>query len=112
MHNSKRDFLRQSTVALASLGMMPLASASISKGHNKADDVLDDLTCTVVPISTTERLKRIKKAQQLVRVHDVNALVLEPGASMTYFSGINWWRSERSTKIKVDCLTYKVVRRQ
>ena len=29
--------------------------------------------------------------------HDIDALLIEPGSSMVYFSGIRWWRSERLT---------------
>jgi Xaa-Pro dipeptidase len=31
--------------------------------------------------------------------HNIAALILEPGAAMDYFSGIQWWRSERLTAV-------------
>lgn len=49
------------------------------------------------PISSGERLSRIAKVQQLMQQQGLSALVIEPGASMVYFSGIQWWRSERPT---------------
>ncbi len=49
------------------------------------------------PISSTERLGRIRKAQSLMRQQGVSAVVLEPGASMVYFAGIHWRRNERPT---------------
>ena len=99
MHTSKRAFLKQSTAALITLGIMPITSASTNINPIKTGDELVKLTSSIAPISPTERLQRIKKAQQLMKAHDVNALVLEPGASMNYFSGINWWRSERLTSV-------------
>jgi Xaa-Pro dipeptidase len=32
-----------------------------------------------------------------MRQHGVGALLIEPGASMVYFTGVHWWRSERLT---------------
>jgi Xaa-Pro dipeptidase len=49
------------------------------------------------PISASERLARIAKAQRLMREDGLSALVMEPGASMVYFTGIHWRRSERPT---------------
>lgn len=58
---------------------------------------LKPLTGNVVPITTEERLARIAKAQRLMREQNLSALLIEPGASLTYFTGVQWWRSERLT---------------
>ena len=55
------------------------------------------MTGDVVPIGRDEHLARIAKAQRLMRAHGLGALLIEPGASMTYFTGVQWWRSERLT---------------
>ena len=47
------------------------------------------------PISTEERDERIAKAQELMGEQGIAGILLEPGASMLYFSGLSWWRSER-----------------
>lgn len=52
-------------------------------------------------ITSSERLERIKKAQQLMQQHNISALILEPGPAMDYFSGIQWWRSERVTALVI-----------
>ena len=49
------------------------------------------------PISRDERLGRIGNAQALMRQLGFSAILLEPCASMVYFSGIHWRRSERPT---------------
>ena len=49
------------------------------------------------PISEGERLQRIAKAQQLLRAAGLKALLVEAGSSLVYFTGIQWWRSERLT---------------
>ena len=48
-------------------------------------------------ITTAERLQRIAKARTLMARHGIEALVVEPGASLDYFTGVQWWRSERLT---------------
>ena len=49
------------------------------------------------PITTAERLQRIAKARSLMARHGIDAIIVEPGASLDYFTGVQWWRSERLT---------------
>jgi Xaa-Pro dipeptidase len=49
------------------------------------------------PISSAERKQRIAKAQQLMRAAGLKALLVEAGSSLDYFTGVQWWRSERLT---------------
>ncbi|WP_019833328.1 M24 family metallopeptidase [Sphingomonas sp. PR090111-T3T-6A] len=49
------------------------------------------------PISKEEREARIEKARRLMRAQGISALLVEPGASLIYFMGIEWHRSERLT---------------
>jgi Xaa-Pro dipeptidase len=49
------------------------------------------------PISTAERLKRLAKARALMSKHGIGAIVVEAGPSLDYFTGVQWWRSERLT---------------
>lgn len=49
------------------------------------------------PITTAERVQRIAKAQQLMRAAGLKALLVEAGTSLVYFTGVQWWRSERLT---------------
>lgn len=58
---------------------------------------LRPLTGDVVPISPAERLARVAKAQSLMRGLGLGAILIEPGASLTYFTGVRWGRSERLT---------------
>jgi Xaa-Pro dipeptidase len=58
-----------------------------------------DLAAAAAPplIAAAERLQRIAKAQRLMRQAGLRALLVEPGSSLTYFTGVEWWRSERLT---------------
>jgi Xaa-Pro dipeptidase len=50
-----------------------------------------------VAISAGEREARIARVQKLMREQGLSALLIEPGASLLYFTGVRWGRSERLT---------------
>jgi len=50
----------------------------------------------VQPITVQEREARIAKAQKLLAEQKMEALVLESGTSLEYFTGIKWGASERT----------------
>jgi Xaa-Pro dipeptidase len=49
------------------------------------------------PITTAERLQRLAKARTLMKQHGIGSLIVESGPSLDYFTGVQWWRSERLT---------------
>ena len=49
----------------------------------------------VVPISDAERLARIEKAKRLMVEQGIDAMLLEGGTSMYYYTGVRWGNSER-----------------
>jgi len=49
------------------------------------------------PITTAEREKRIDKARRLMSAQGIDAILLEAGTTLDYFSGVRWSRSERTT---------------
>ncbi len=58
---------------------------------------LKSFIAIITPISRAERAARIAKAQRLMRGSGIGAILVEPGSSLDYFTGIKWWRSERLT---------------
>jgi Xaa-Pro dipeptidase len=56
---------------------------------------LSSMVEDVVPISLQERLARVEKARRLMVEHDIDALFCEAGSGLAYYTGIEWWRSER-----------------
>jgi Xaa-Pro dipeptidase len=88
----RRDLLRAATTAFA-LG-------AVSPARLLAQDpasALKPMTGGVQPVAKAEYLARIDKARALMAKHDLGALLIEPGASLVYFTGVHWWRSERLT---------------
>ena len=55
------------------------------------------MTGGVVPIGRAERADRLARAQAMMQAKGIDALLIEPGASLVYYSGVRWWRSERLT---------------
>ncbi|MDQ1156542.1 Xaa-Pro dipeptidase [Sphingomonas sp. SORGH_AS 950] len=58
---------------------------------------LSDMTGGAVPIGAQERARRLSRAQALMKANGIGAILIEPGSSMVYFTGVQWWRSERLT---------------
>jgi Xaa-Pro dipeptidase len=76
------------------------AWAALAPGRAFAEDAaqsLKPMTGGITPISRHEYLARIAKARALMALQGIGALLIEPGASMVYFTGVHWWRSERLT---------------
>ncbi len=57
---------------------------------------LKPMTAGAAPIGDGERRARIERARQLMAKQGLAAIVLEPGSSMYYFTGMRWGLSERT----------------
>jgi len=90
MFTTRRNFLAMSGAAALLTGPARLLAQEPAPS-------LRPMTGDVVPISRDEHLARIAKAQRLMGEAGLSALLIEPGASMTYFTGVQWRRSERLT---------------
>ncbi|WP_419808152.1 M24 family metallopeptidase [Sphingomonas sp.] len=87
----RRHFLRAGVALplLASSGLLRAAAPDLS--------ALSDLTTGARPIDAAERGRRLARAQALMKQAGIGAVVVEPGSSMIYFTGVRWGRSERPT---------------
>src|SRR4051794_23962950 len=56
---------------------------------------LKPMTDGVDPISPDEHKARLRRAQELLASSGLDAIVLGPGTSLTYFTGAKWNLSER-----------------
>ena len=92
MRTNRRQVLAMAGAAAvcAASRPAPLFAATAAAG-------LKSMTGDIVPISRAEYLARIEKARVLMGQLGIGALLIEPGASLIYFTGIHWWRSERLT---------------
>jgi Xaa-Pro dipeptidase len=48
-----------------------------------------------VPITVEERNARVERARELMAANNLQAIVITTGSSLTYYSAVKWWTSER-----------------
>lgn len=53
------------------------------------------------PISKEERAARVARARDLMQRNGIGSVLIESGPSLDYFTGIQWWRSERLTGVVI-----------
>jgi Xaa-Pro aminopeptidase len=53
------------------------------------------------PISSAERMQRLRRAQELMRAAGIGSVLVESGPSLDYYTGVQWWRSERLTAVVI-----------
>ncbi|MFC2168620.1 M24 family metallopeptidase [Acidobacteriota bacterium] len=93
----RRDFLKLSTGAGAAL----VASSCSPRSNTKSGSSeaifpeLTPMTDGIIPITQNERMKRIEKAKRLMAENNIQAIYMESGTSMFYFTGVRWGNSER-----------------
>jgi Xaa-Pro dipeptidase len=93
----RRDFLRSSATLAGAAALTPnvdLISASKSFAESS-------VPTAPVSITDAERLARIEKARRLMRDNGIDAIVLEGGTSMFYFTGVRWGNSERTFAVVI-----------
>jgi Xaa-Pro dipeptidase len=83
--------LRATGCGLALSSASGLAAAEESKAQ------LASLTGAAKPISAEERAGRMERLRKLMVERHIDAMIVEPGASLEYFTGVVWHRSERTT---------------
>jgi Xaa-Pro dipeptidase len=66
-----------------------------TQSAEQALNSLNNMTLGLAPITHSEHLTRIEKAQQYMREHNIAALYLHAGSNLTYFTGMHWYASER-----------------
>jgi Xaa-Pro dipeptidase len=95
MSMNRRAFIKK---AGGSAGAALIAGACRRETTSDAESPIGRLTpmiSDVVPISDEERLQRIEQAQRLMVEAGINAIYLESGTSLFYFTGVRWGTSER-----------------
>ncbi len=61
------------------------------------------------PITPEEHAARVARLQGLMQRDKVAALLVEAGSSLEYFTGIRWWRSERTTAALIPASGQSIV---
>ena len=88
---------RRQLLALGAVAPFALGASSVLRAAEPDLSALHDITTGAVPIGPEERRARIARAQSLMKANGIGSVMVEAGSSLTYFTGIRWWRSERLT---------------
>ena len=92
----RRDFVRTSAT---------LAGAAALANNSELLHVPEALAASIAAplptITDAERLARIEKARRLMRDNGMDAMVLEGGTSMFYYTGVRWGNSERTFAVVI-----------
>jgi Xaa-Pro dipeptidase len=64
---------------------------------------LSDMTKTLRPIQPEEHLVRIANAQAYMQTQNIDAIYLNAGTNLTYFTGMKWYASERMIGAILPC---------
>ena len=87
---------RRAFVGAAGAGAAGTATLAGAGGQDRARK-LKSLSTAAQPITAAEHTARLEKLQGLMQQHHTAALLVEAGSTLEYFTGIRWWRSERTT---------------
>lgn len=97
---NRRNFLRTTgIVSGAALASGSLIAGSVTK-HEATKGLIDPevikkITSRIKPITKEERAQRLEQARKLMTENKIDAIFMEGGTSLEYFTGIRWGRSER-----------------
>lgn len=92
----RRTFLARSAALAGATAVGHHARLFDVPAANAADlPSADDNAHPAAPITDAERLARIEKARRLMVENGIDAILLEGGSSMYYYTGVRWGNSER-----------------
>src|SRR6266446_978263 len=102
MCTDRRDFLRLSAAAAGASLLGNVARAEtiepyVFQQRDLPESIrkLPKMTDGIVPISLDERRARMETARRLMRQNRIDAIYIEPGTTMFYYTGMRWSTSER-----------------
>ena len=97
---NRRNFIKTtgiaSTLALTSTQLFADTILKPFPGKGLIDPAIIKKICDrIKPITKEERAQRIEQARKLMTENKLDAVFMEGGTSLEYFTGIKWGRSER-----------------
>ena len=102
MHPGRRRFLQTTALGAAALPVAMLGrTAAATAANNHAIKLpasilaLQPVVSQAVPIADDERRARLAKAQELMGRFGMDAIYLDGGTTLDYYTGMHWWTSER-----------------
>jgi Xaa-Pro dipeptidase len=98
----RRHFLRTSALGAAALPVAMLGGTAAGAEPGAPDAklpasirALESVTSRIVPITDGERRGRLARAQALMGEYKMDAIYMDGGSTLDYYTGMHWWTSER-----------------
>lgn len=98
---NRRKFIENSALAGSGLAMVGVSSCSNESASQQTKPDIKPITDGVEFINTDDRKQRIEKAVGLMQSNGFDAIFIESGTSLSYFTGVKWWPSERLTGVLI-----------
>jgi Xaa-Pro dipeptidase len=100
MSIDRRRFLQASAIA-AGAGLVAnsdavAAAAGQAGGPAGPFAHLKPMSAGISRIGVEDRKARVEQARRLMAENKIDAIVLDSGTSLGYFTGVSWWASERT----------------
>jgi len=92
MPHTRRDFLKIGGLSITAAG---LTKDLFSSPNQQTQSTLKNMVSGVNPLTAADYENRIAKAQKLMIEHKIDGLFLSGSPNLTYFTNIQWGRSER-----------------
>jgi Xaa-Pro dipeptidase len=100
---SRRHFVQAGVAAGAGVGLSLGATTEERSALPTPIASLQSMKSQAAPITREEYAQRQKKARRLMRDYRLDAILLADGTSLRYFTGIDWWGSERLFAAVLPC---------
>ena len=91
----RRAFIKTTAAGALVPLSVPLLVPSAGSKIPFAGPSVKEIRDRIKPITAEERLQRQENARRLMVEQKIDAILMEGGTTMTYFSGASWGRSER-----------------
>ncbi len=90
----RRDFLKAAAGAMGAALVAPglPAETQVSPDPIRA---LHPMVAGIEKITDSERMARMETARRLMLENEIDAIVVEPGSTLFYYTDVRWWASER-----------------
>ncbi|HVP54504.1 MAG TPA: Xaa-Pro peptidase family protein [Candidatus Eisenbacteria bacterium] len=92
---SRRRFLQAGSTAAVATIVPGSISAECKSNLPPSIASLKSMKDQAVPITVEERKARVERAGDLMAENTLQAIVITSGSSLTYYSAVHWWTSER-----------------
>ncbi len=107
----RRHFIATSAGAVGALAIGCTPTGAGASSQRDADDGMAPVPASIrdlqplgpapVPIAGAERESRIEKARELMAANHLDAIFMEGGTSLFYYTGVRWGLSERTFGIVI-----------